>query len=201
MKLRLAVSRKGGAPNYGSDGVSAELELDVELENAQQLLDAAMIHYKTLETAVDRQLAEMQAKHPAPGPAALPRSQDPERHAELRQQAAQQQQPQPAFQQPPRQQPAAEPGWDEYDQRDARDPEEPPPSRNGSSDRPATGYGPPRNGKQLIAAAHRAGQFELLEKLAKRADRGKIIEWDKALVDWAWDQLARPQPAGRWGRN
>jgi len=185
MKLRLSVSRKGGAPNYGSDGASAEIELTLDDElTIQQIADLSVTWYRTLEQAVERQLESMQAKHPGPREIEAPPAA-----------------PQPAAaavapyepRRPAPRRPAPEPGWDDQ-------PAPPPaPARNGSG---RERDDPPRNGAQLLGWAYNHGQGDRLKALAKDVkDRGPIKEWDPGMVAWAYAELSRPQPAGQWGHG
>lgn len=90
MKLKLSISRKVGAPGYGSDGASAEVE--VEIDGTPTAIQAgATIWYTALEQAVAAELARLRAAHPQPQPAAEPAPQRSER--------------------PPARRP--EPGWDD----------------------------------------------------------------------------------------
>ena len=77
MKLRISVQRKTGAPNYGSDGVGAELEIELADElarDANAVLQHGAYWYGSLERMVDDQLRRMAGQHNGAGapPAAIP---------------------------------------------------------------------------------------------------------------------------------
>lgn len=186
MKLRLSVSRKGGAPNYGSDGASAEIELTLDDElTIQQIADLSVTWYRTLEQAVERQLESMQSKHPGPREIEAPAPAQPAAPA-----IAPYEPRRPA----PRR-PAPEPGWDDQPAPLAA----PASARNGSAPQRDD---PPRNGSQLLGWAYNHGQGDRLKSLAKDVkDRGPIKEWDAAMVAWAYGELSRREPAGQWGHG
>jgi hypothetical protein len=185
MKLRLQVNRKAGAPGYGSDGASAELELELDPETSLEAIVStiAPAWYKALEQTVGAQIDKMQAAHPALAAPQNPRSAIPDRQS-----------PPPAA--PPLDRPIP-PQWD-------------PRNRQPQPDSPATRHSPlatvqdyrdqpPRTGKQLLGWAYGHRQAAPLKQLAREIDRGPINTWSEDLVAWAYQELTRPQPAGQWG--
>jgi hypothetical protein len=195
--LKFAVCRKAGAPNYSSDGCSAEVTVELDDEaSAQQIADQATLRYGQLEHAVQQQLSRMQAQHV---------------HA--------QQNGQPA-------QPEREPGQDDDREHYGEVPPEyapPPPPRRANYGNlpPSAGYGPPprqqppqngrggssrqslpRNGKELIGWANRNGLGDdLMQGLAAQVG-GRVLDWDTDQVAWAYRELGRRlQPQGGGWRN
>lgn len=177
-RLKLTVARKTGAPNYGSDGAAAELEIELAADvDVQQLVDLSTAYYIALERMVDAELARQAAGRaaagPAPGPAAIAPPGPPPRDDARR---------------PPP--PSSEP------------PPPPPPPRNGAPS--SRRDDPPRSGKELLGWAYGHGQGEPLKRLAKECDRGRIVDWGEDLVAWAYGELCRAsdragRPAGQWG--
>lgn len=184
MKLKLCVHRKSGAPNYGSDGAGAELELEIDDDLAGkpgQLVEVSRVWYGALETAVAQELARLQAQHPAPTPVAA----DPVRPE-------------------PDRSPDREPrrGWSPEDLPPPPDRGGGPPPRRGSGGPGGGGKGPPKDGRQLIGWANGQGLYDSLMSLAKSANRGRIVDWDQDMVQWAYTELSRSQQTvGAWGGN
>jgi hypothetical protein len=77
--IRLAVNRKEGAPNYGSNGASCEVSIDLPEDFSVEMTTAvANIWYVAITNAVDTQLSKM--RQPAATPPAEPERQpEPER--------------------------------------------------------------------------------------------------------------------------
>jgi hypothetical protein len=193
MKLKLCVHRKAGAPDYGSDGAGAEVELELDDDLANEpgkLVAFAQIWYGSIERAVDDQLARMAAKHSRPAaaiasPAPAPRSSSPPEGLE-------------------------EYGYDQGGGGERRNGSsngygEPPSRRNGSApaggDRQAGGpprNDPPKNGKQLIGWANGHGKYDDLMRLSKAWNLGRIIDWTPDDVQAAFHELSRPAAVG-WG--
>jgi hypothetical protein len=64
--IRLSVNRKEGAPNYGSNGASCEVSIDLPEDFSVEMTTAvANIWYVAITQAVDTQLAKMRAPAPA----------------------------------------------------------------------------------------------------------------------------------------
>lgn len=79
MKIRLCVHQKAGAPDFGSDGIGAEMELDLDqavLQTPDAVRDCFRSHYALLKAIVADELAGLQ-KRRAPG-----RPAEPERRPE-----------------------------------------------------------------------------------------------------------------------
>ena len=186
MKLKLCVHRKAGAPNYGSDGAGAELEIEIDDELAAKpasLVDVARHWYGALETAVAQELDRLQAAHPAPVAVRASAQPEPDRS------------PDRAREREPRR-------WNPDDL--------PPPPDRGSGGPPPSSRGggghskdgPPRDGRQLLAWANRQGLDRRLKRMAKDCDRGMIVDWDPGMVEWAYGELTRSQQTvGSWGGN
>ena len=181
MKLRISVQRKNGAPNYGSDGVGAELEIELSDELARDA-NAVVQHGAywdgSLERMVDEQLRRMSTQHngnnaapSAPAPAAV----------------GHQVHHQPAAIPAPAPVPAPVSGGAPG----GYPPPAPAPASNNRNDAP-------RNGGQLLGWANKAGKYDELMSLAKSWDRGRIKDWSADDVAYAYQHLARPTP-GPWG--
>ena len=125
MKLRLSVSRKAGAPSYGSDGAAAEVEVEIP-DTAAAIAANAPSWFLALEQAVGAELARMQAAHPQAAP------QSPTRSAEREDRR-------PA--EPPAAQPRSERRWDPDDLPPAR-----PMRETGGDDEPPREQDRPPNG-------------------------------------------------------
>jgi hypothetical protein len=199
-RLKMSVSRKGGAPNYGSDGVGLELEIELDDDSTlQQVADFAAAWYATLEATVDKQLTRMQAKH----------QEQPEQQAE-------QTRPVPARRETGR--PMREPGDDSWSEEDEPQSQYVPPRRQSRSDRDGGGpdrngyggrqaqrsggggQGPPQSGKELLGWANNNDRYQDLLSLAKAWDvRGRIVDLGRDDVTALYNELMRP--AGRYGRN
>jgi len=199
MKLRLSVSRKAGAPGYGSDGASAEVEIEIEAIT-EALATYAGTWYLALEQAVGAELDRMQSAHsqPQPQPAApaAPRlAERPPSDPPIRGMIGYDGTP------PPRRR--VEPGWDDQPQ----EPQLRTQNGYGGRQQQRTGqrtYGPPKTGSELMAAAAKLEppQIEFLKCEAKRIDRGPIRDWPTDLVDWGWDICQRQiKQGGQWGGN
>lgn len=175
MYLKLSITRKAGAPDYGSDGAGAELEIPLEGQvSPEQIVSYGQAWYATLELMVDRQLERMQAQHSQPRE--RPAERTPPAVAAPPRQAAP---PEPAGQYgpPPRQ---AAPPRNGYD-------------RGGNSDAP-------RTGAQLLGWANKHGCYQRLMDIADQVDRGPIKQWDQVLVKWAHQELEiAMQSPGQWG--
>lgn len=185
VKLKLCVHRKAGAPNYGSDGAGAELELDIDDDLAGkpgQLVEVSRVWYGALETAVAQELARLQAQHPAPTPVASAPTIEPDRPG-----------PEPTRERR---------RWNPDDLPPPPDRNGGPPPRRGSGGGGGGGKGPPRDGRQLIGWANGQGLYDALMSLANSANRGRIVDWDPDMVQWAYTELSRSQMAvGSWGGN
>jgi hypothetical protein len=215
VKLRLSVHRKAGAPGYGSDGASAEIELDIDDDaTATQIATTiAPAWYLCLDRAVGDELTKLQAAHPQqpdrPQSLAegrpLPAQQQPARQpAREPEPAPRRWNPDDVPERPAQRRP--EPGWDD----DAQPPERPAQNgtaaRNGQRQGGGTGQGqrddPPRTGKQLLGWAYGHGQDDRLKALAKSWDLGRITEWSDDNVTAAYRELSRQSTAaGSWGGN
>ena len=217
-QIKLGIHRKAGAPGDGSDGVSWEITDEIADDaSAQQIADLTASYYRMGTMEVAKQLSILQAEHAtATGTAAaepLPvhngQSYNPDHMRPVNRQIEPPPQ-QPPFDSnlPPRRREPPGQGWDEYDQRDDRDPEvrqEYRHQQNGR-DRPRNGngrnYGAPKNGRQLFAAASKTGQEGEAIEIAKRNGWGSRLDaLDRTQVDYIWEQLGRPQMAGWGGRN
>ena len=209
MKLRLSVHRKAGAPGFGSDGASAEVELDIDDDATATQIATTIAWYICLEKAVGDELGRLQAAHPPP-------SDRPQSLAEGRPMPRPDQQPAPPARQSARAPEAApeprrydpddvpprpaqrrpEPGWDD------QQPEPQAPSRNGYGGRNGQRSDAPKNGRQLLGWAHGRGINDRLMALAKAWDLGRIIDWDQDSVTAAYRELSRQsQAAGSWAGN
>ncbi|WP_206107774.1 hypothetical protein [Paludisphaera rhizosphaerae] len=182
MKLRISVHRKNGAPNYGSDGVGAELELELSDElarDANAVVQHGSYWYGSLERMVDDQLRRMSSQHntpavgvnsnghhspSAPAPAAIPAPAPIAGGAPA------------GYQQPPAPAPAPRPSAPVGGERNDA----------------------PRNGRQLLGWANKVGKYDDLMALAKSWGRGRINDWSADDVAHAYQHLARPTPQP-WG--
>ncbi len=185
MKLRLSVNRKAGAPGYGSDGASAEVELDLDpAATPQQIATTiAPMWYLALETTVGNELARMQTAHPQPTET-----------------------PEPAQYRPPPARHRPEAGWD--DEPRGQDP--PPRAREGYGGRQAQRNGQrngdPRTGPELAGWTKHGGAGERFKP--------EISEWGKAHnLSWQFKQwpddavqqavhdVTVARTTGHWGGN
>lgn len=177
MRLKLCVHRKAGAPNYGSDGAGAELELELSddlADKPESLVQVSQIWYAALERAVGLELERMAARRPpaiAAEPVLSPAGQS----------IPQPPQPPPPPPQPPQPTNPPQNGW----------------QRNGNR---SGGQGdPPRSGRQLLGWANGHGCHEHLMALAKAWNCGRVVDWSQDNVQAAYNELVRHQSQGRWG--
>lgn len=178
MKLKLCVHRKVGAPNYGSDGAGAELEIDIDdalAAKPQSLVDAAAHWYSVLERSVAAELERLQAAHPAPAPAPAPGPAEG-----------------PAA---PRSRPMITP------EAPAGDYGRRPRAAGGSGAAAPVRDDPPRNGRQLLGWAAGHGMSRELTALTKAwGVSWRVADWGPDDVQAAYDELARrAQPRPGWG--
>jgi hypothetical protein len=81
MNLKLGVSRKEGTPSYGSNGASAEIEIELDPDfSVEMVSQASALWHQALTAAVDSQLARMRTAprpepRPEPEPPFIPRRQ------------------------------------------------------------------------------------------------------------------------------
>lgn len=179
MKLRLSVSRKAGAPGYGSDGASAEVEVEIE-GTAAAIAANAPTWFLALEQAVGAELRRIQATHPQPAPQPQP---------------AHRAEPEPRWNgketRPPARRP--EPGYD--------DDRETPPRESLPNGRDRSGWqdNPPQSGRQLLGWAHSHGQNKRLLALAKSWNLGRILDWGQGEIAAAYRELnTQTRTAGSW---
>lgn len=182
MKIRIGASLKSGLPNYGSVGSSAEIELTLDDEiSVEAAISAMRVWQKAADQAVEDEQRRKAARYPQPATAVAPAPQ-----------------PEPARPEPPgrRYGPDDIPPADSYADR--------PPARQNGSGPPRNGSGgQPRNGRQLIGWANSHGRYESLMSLAKELNRGRIVDWEPDLVEWAYTELdgaeTRQRNGGGWG--
>jgi hypothetical protein len=188
MKIRIGANLKSGAPNYGSFGSSAEIELTLDDEITPELAISAMrVWQKAADQVVEEEQARKAARYPQPGQPAPVAAQQPDRL-------------------PPAAQPREPRRWDP----DSLPPKDgyggPPAQRNGAGPPARNGSrrdDPPRSGKELIGWANGHQCYDQLMKLAKQANRGRILDWDADMVAWAFadlsHELERSAVGGGWG--
>jgi len=213
MKLRLSVHRKAGAPGFGSDGASAEVELDIDDDaTATQIATTiAPAWYICLEKAVGDELVRLQAAHPPP-------SGRPQSLAEGRPMPQPDQQPAPPARQSARAPEAApeprrydpddvpprpaqrrpEPGWD-----DQPEPSPQPPPQNGYGGRNGQRNDEPKNGRQLVPWCKKKGWEERRKILAAAWNLPDFCgDWPADAVAAMVRELTRQSPAaGSWRGN
>ena len=67
MNLKLAICKKEGATNYGSNGASAEVSIDLDPDfSIEMVSQVSALWHQALTAAVDSQLARMRTAPPAP---------------------------------------------------------------------------------------------------------------------------------------
>ena len=84
MKIRLSINQKAGAPDFGSDGVGAEMELDLDqaiLQTPDAVRDCFRSHYALLKAIVADELAALHKQRP-PGRPVGPEPEPVDRHPE-----------------------------------------------------------------------------------------------------------------------
>jgi hypothetical protein len=168
------VNRKQGAPNYGSDGASAEIEITLDDElPLQAVCDVMPIWYKALEQSVTAELAR-QAAGRLSGPA-----EPPARHSEpVRPDPAPQPQPQPRR---------------EY----------PTGHTTGTNPRPYVGRPDvPEDGRQLLGWARRLNRNEEMIALGKSWRLpSRVIEWTAGEVADVFQTLTSADGPPRNGHS
>ena len=67
MQLKLAICRKEGTTNYGSNGASAEISIELDPDFSIEMIgQVSALWHQALTAAVDSQLARMRTVPPAP---------------------------------------------------------------------------------------------------------------------------------------
>jgi hypothetical protein len=151
MNLKLAICKKEGTTNYGSNGASAEVSIDLDPDfSIEMVSQASALWHQALTAAVDSQLARMRTA-PQPQPQPEPDS----GYVPRRQRNDQNGQPAPR-------------------------PERPiDPNRLRNDGGPWRGAGPPATGRELLGWARKHGQDKAVFELGKSwklPDR--VIDWD-----------------------
>ena len=204
MKLRLSVSRKAGAPGYGSDGAAAEIELEIDDEATPDQIAKTITPtwYLALETAVGAELSRMQAKHPQPEP--RPQSRLEGRPAAAQQQPAPEPEPRrwnPDDVPPRPAQRRPEPGWDERPDEPQRAPERGYGGRNGQRNG-SQRDDPPRNGRQLAGWMNSQGMKDAVVAWGKANNLPwQVKTWPDDAVTACYHDLNVRTTAGSWGGN
>ena len=165
MQLKLAICRKEGTTNYGSNGASAEISIELDPDFSIEMIgQVSALWHQALTAAVDSQLARMRTVPPAPAPA--------------------DRQPEPEY--IPRRQ--------RDDQNGRTAPPAPRPInpnmlRNDGG--PWRGSGPPADGRQLLGFARRRGLDKaLLDLGAAWHLPARVVDWSPEDVAEAYDTLS-----------
>lgn len=150
MNLKLAICKKEGTTNYGSNGASAEVSIDLDPDFSIEMIgQVSALWHQALTAAVDNQLARMRTVPSAP-----------------------QQQPEPDSGYIPRRQ------RDGQQQQPVR-PERPvDPNRLRNDGGPWRGAGPPATGRELLGWARKHGRDKEVFDLGKAwGFPGRVIDW------------------------
>ncbi|HKM56130.1 MAG TPA: hypothetical protein VJY33_22170 [Isosphaeraceae bacterium] len=150
MNLKLAICKKEGTTNYGSNGASAEVSIDLDPDfSIEHIGHVSALWHQALTAAVDSQLARMRTVPTAP-----------------------QQQPEPDSGYIPRRQ------RDGQQQQPVR-PERPiDPNRLRNDGGPWRGAGPPATGRELLGWARKHGRDKEVFDLGKAWNLpGRCLDW------------------------
>jgi hypothetical protein len=151
MNLKLAICKKEGTTNYGSNGASAEVSIDLDPDFSIEMIgQVSALWHQALTAAVDSQLARMRTVLPS----------------------APQQQPEPDSGYVPRRQ------RDGQQQQPVR-PERPiDPNRLRNDGGPWRGAGPPQSGRELLGWARKHGRDKEVFNLgAAWGLPGRCLDW------------------------